>query len=148
MTELEMDTGVKNDQAKQIFESQTAFLISFQKRLLPSSFSSKTSQKSQAGNQDWRVLVIKIFLKTVWLLPFGAVVGKIIRKAGVVTYSITKCNILKKKKNPLFIFHCPVHRLLLLWPGLALYYATNWRTKWHRVTDVGSTKIRTLSFIL
>lgn len=61
MTKLEVDTCVKNDQAEQIFKRQTAFLIGFQETLLPSSLSSKTSQRSQAGKHDCRVLMIKIF---------------------------------------------------------------------------------------
>lgn len=65
MTKLEVDVGVKNGQAKQVFKRQTAFLIGFQETLLPSSLSSKTSQENQAGKHDCRVLMTKIFLNIV-----------------------------------------------------------------------------------
>lgn len=111
MTKLEVDTGVKNDQAQQIFKRQTAFPISFQETLLPPFLSSKTSQKSQAGKHDCRVLMIETFLKIVWLLAFGAVFKKNNQK-GRGCHCITKCNIFSvssKRKNSSFWVFFPIH---------------------------------------
>lgn len=130
MTKLEVDTGVKNYQAEQIFKRQAAFLIDFQETLLPLSLSSKTSQKSY--KHDWRVLMIKMFLETVWLLPFGPVVkGQRLSLTVSLNTTFSMCH--QKAKNISFSFFSlhSVHYLLL--SGLVLHYATNYRTKWHPV---------------
>lgn len=131
MTKLEVDTGVKNYQAEQIFKRQAAFLIDFQETLLPSSLSSKTPQKSY--KHDWRVLMIKIFLETVWILPFGAVVkGQRLSLTVSLNTTFSMCH-QKAKKHQFFIFS-PLHSVhYLLLSGLVLHYATNYRTKWHPV---------------